>query len=171
MTKLWPHRAAVVFSGGDSPGMNAQLRAVVRLGRNRDEADVLGVQEGHFGLVRTARRIESGQTALARLIGDIDTYQGLPGVDRASLDVVRLDDESVKSALGRGRAMLDASRCKEFPDPAIRRRVVGPLAGLDTHAVSVRGGDGSLAGETDAGIACLERAELIQASGRYVKGS
>src|SRR5690348_16803807 len=81
LTVLRP--VAVLFSGGDAPGMNPLLRAIVRLGRNRHEADVLGVKDGYAGLVRTARRLESGQTTLASLMGEIDTHGGLLGVGRA----------------------------------------------------------------------------------------
>jgi 6-phosphofructokinase len=35
-------RVLILFSGGDAPGMNALLRAFVRLGHKRHGADVLG---------------------------------------------------------------------------------------------------------------------------------
>ena len=51
---------AVLFSGGDAPGMNALLRALVRLARNRYALDVLGIRDGYKGLARTAKRLASG---------------------------------------------------------------------------------------------------------------
>ncbi len=43
-------RIAVLTSGGDAPGMNAALRATVRLAISRG-ADVLGVRRGYLGLI------------------------------------------------------------------------------------------------------------------------
>ncbi len=44
-------RIAVLTSGGDAPGMNAAIRAVVRSGINRG-LEVLGVRRGYHGLMR-----------------------------------------------------------------------------------------------------------------------
>src|SRR3954463_1152446 len=43
-------RIAVLTSGGDAPGMNAAIRAVVRAGIDRDW-EVFGVKGGYSGLV------------------------------------------------------------------------------------------------------------------------
>jgi 6-phosphofructokinase 1 len=43
-------KVAVLTSGGDSPGMNAAIRAVVRVGRDRG-VQVMGVQRGYVGLI------------------------------------------------------------------------------------------------------------------------
>ncbi len=43
-------RIAVMTSGGDSPGMNAAIRAVVRTGME-DEIEVYGVRQGYSGLI------------------------------------------------------------------------------------------------------------------------
>src|SRR5256885_586090 len=43
-------RIAVLTSGGDAPGMNAAIRAVVRTGLDRDW-EVFGVRNGYLGLV------------------------------------------------------------------------------------------------------------------------
>src|SRR5262249_10017561 len=43
-------RVALLTSGGDAPGMNAALRAAVRVGRALG-LDVVGVEEGYRGLV------------------------------------------------------------------------------------------------------------------------
>jgi 6-phosphofructokinase len=65
-------RVIVLFSSGDAPGMNALLRAIVRLGLSRHRADVLGAKDGYAGPVRTARRLETGQSVLASLNNEID---------------------------------------------------------------------------------------------------
>ena len=43
-------RLAVLTSGGDAPGMNAAIRAVVRLGAARG-FEVFGVRHGYAGLI------------------------------------------------------------------------------------------------------------------------
>ena len=43
-------RVAVLTSGGDAPGMNAAIRAVVRAGIDQGW-EVLGVQRGYSGLI------------------------------------------------------------------------------------------------------------------------
>jgi 6-phosphofructokinase 1 len=50
MTESRPARLAVLASGGDAPGMNACLRAVVRAGLQAD-LEVLGVRRGYVGLI------------------------------------------------------------------------------------------------------------------------
>ena len=50
MTEGRSARIAVLASGGDAPGMNACLRAVVRAGRQAG-LDVLGVRRGYVGLI------------------------------------------------------------------------------------------------------------------------
>ena len=50
MTEGRAARIAVLASGGDAPGMNACLRAVVRAGRQA-ELEVLGVRRGYVGLI------------------------------------------------------------------------------------------------------------------------
>ena len=145
MTELWPHRVAILFSAGDSPGMNPLLRNVVRLGLNRHCAQVLGVKDGFTGLVRAAGEIESGQLTVARYQEEIDTHPGLAGIHRADQHLVLLDHASVSGLLGRRGIMLGASRCPEFHEPAVRRQVARLLEALGIRAVIVCGGDGSLA--------------------------
>ena len=43
-------RIAVLTSGGDAPGMNAALRAVVRVGVSSG-LEVIGVRQGYTGLI------------------------------------------------------------------------------------------------------------------------
>ena len=46
-------RIGVLTSGGDSPGMNAAVRAVVRCGIERG-MEVYGIQRGYEGLIEGA---------------------------------------------------------------------------------------------------------------------
>src|SRR5437763_2553518 len=50
MIRTSPKRIAVLTSGGDAPGMNAAIRAVVRTGLDRGW-EVLGVRRGYAGLI------------------------------------------------------------------------------------------------------------------------
>ena len=67
-TFSFKRRVAVLFSGGDAPGMNPFLRAFVRLGLNRHEAEVWGVRDGYQGLVRAARQLRSGPQRPDRIV-------------------------------------------------------------------------------------------------------
>ena len=50
-------KIAVLTSGGDAPGMNAAIRAVVRAGRSFD-LEVIGIHEGYKGLVEGGENYE-----------------------------------------------------------------------------------------------------------------
>src|SRR6267378_2219219 len=51
MASKKPRRIGVLTSGGDAPGMNAAVRAVVRRAIHLD-LEVVGIQKGYSGLVR-----------------------------------------------------------------------------------------------------------------------
>ena len=51
-------RLAVLTSGGDSPGMNAAVRAIVRAGLSRN-AEVFAIYEGYQGMIDGADRIRA----------------------------------------------------------------------------------------------------------------
>jgi 6-phosphofructokinase 1 len=51
-----PKRLAVLTSGGDAPGMNSAVRAVVRAGVNRG-AEVFAIYEGYQGMIDGGQRI------------------------------------------------------------------------------------------------------------------
>ena len=54
--RLMVKRIAVLTSGGDAPGMNAAIRAVVRSGVERDW-EVFGVNHGYEGLIADDMRL------------------------------------------------------------------------------------------------------------------
>ena len=58
-------RIAVSTGGGDAPGLNAVIRAVVLAGRNRDW-DVVGVRDGFNGLLYPERYRDGGIVQLSR---------------------------------------------------------------------------------------------------------
>lgn len=141
---------AFLCSGGDAPGMNACLRAFVRLGLNRYGGVTLGVKDGYSGLVRTCKRMFDDRTSVADLQAEIEGHRGSDGLRRQGQDLVWMDHESVSGVVGRGGIVLGCSRCDDFRNPDIRRRVIDLLASLDVETLVVCGGNG-----TFAGAACL----------------
>lgn len=147
MTASYPDQAvAVLFSGGDAPGMNAFLRAVVRLGLNREKIAVLGVRDGYRGLVRTARAINGDAEALIRLKNTIASHPGRAGLINDQLDLIQMDHASVSGIMGKGGTILGSARCLEFHDKEVRTKVIKLLKALNVRALVVVGGDGSLTG-------------------------
>ncbi len=137
---------ALLFSGGDSPGMNAFLRAAVRLGMNRNEVPVLGIMDGYVGLVRTVKQLEAGETSLEKLRRSIARRPGLLGLRVKKQHIVLMDHESVSGIVVKGGIELRTARSQEFRNPERRRQVIQLLRDLNVRAVIVCGGDGSLAG-------------------------
>jgi 6-phosphofructokinase 1 len=95
-----PKRLAVLTSGGDAPGMNAALRAVVRLGV-ASGFQVFGVRHGYHGLIQGefkalgARDVggimERGGTVLgtarcAAMLGEAGQDQALRQLERHGID-------------------------------------------------------------------------------------
>lgn len=64
-------RIAVLTSGGDAPGMNAAIRAVVRTGLEKGY-EVFGVEHGYAGLIssvlKSERAIDPRLLELARVL-------------------------------------------------------------------------------------------------------
>ena len=147
MIASYPDQAvAVLFSGGDAPGMNAFLRAVVRLGLNREKIAVLGVRDGYRGLVRTARAVNGDAEALIRLKNTIASHPGRAGLINDQLDLIQMDHASVSGIMGKGGTILGSARCLEFHDKEVRTKVINLLKSLNVRALVVVGGDGSLTG-------------------------
>ncbi len=144
---------AVLFSGGDAPGMNALLRALVRLARNRYALDVLGIRDGYKGLARTAKRLASGAVTLDELKASILEHQGSYGLLEAEQDLILMDKNVVSGIVVQGGIQLRSARCKEFQDkPELRRQIIEMLRALGVKNLIVCGGNGSL-----AGARCLEQ--------------
>lgn len=112
-------RIAVLTSGGDAPGMNAAIRAVVRTALYFD-IDVLGVKRGYNGLLRYSPE----------------------AVD----DVERLSLRKVGDIIHRGGTFLKTARCEEFTRPENQRRAVENLRKMEVDGLVCIGGDGTFAG-------------------------
>lgn len=137
---------AVLCSGGDAPGMNAFLRAVVRLGLNRHHRPVYGIRDGYRGLVRAARQVGGDGEALIGLCQDIERQVGNRGLIDAQQCIIQMDHASVSGIMGKGGTILGSARCLEFHKPQVRREVIDLLEKLQIGGLIVCGGDGSLSG-------------------------
>lgn len=147
MASLPDNLTAVLFSGGDAPGMNSLLRAIVRLANNRYSLSTLGILDGYKGLVRTTRRLSNGELTLDKLKHNILERRGQEGLLAPDQDLVLMTNASVTGAVVQGGILLRSARCKEFrAKPELRLQVINMLKELGVQNLIVCGGDGSLAG-------------------------
>jgi 6-phosphofructokinase 1 len=147
MASLPDNLTAVLFSGGDAPGMNSLLRAIVRLANNRYSLSTLGILDGYKGLVRTTRRLSNGELTLDQLKHNILERRGQEGLLAPDQDLVLMTNASVTGAVVQGGILLRSARCKEFrAKPELRLQVINMLKELGVQNLIVCGGDGSLAG-------------------------
>jgi len=107
------HKIGVMTSGGDSPGMNACIRAVVRTGIFHG-LEVYGIMRGYTGMVEN--------------------------------DIVHMESRSVANIIQRGGTILKTSRCKEFFEPAGRKKAYENLKKHGIDGLVIIGGDGSFRG-------------------------
>lgn len=123
---------AVLTSGGDAPGMNAAIRAVVKVAASR-RVEVLGVERGYDGLIdgdfRPLTRVLDDQRALA----PIAELEGLGGL---------------------GGTMLGSTRCPRFLQAASRAAACDQLTGRGIAGLVVIGGNGSMAGAHALAAGC-----------------
>src|SRR3954471_9267423 len=69
-------RIAVLTSGGDAPGMNAAIRAVVRMGLGNGW-ETFGVRNGYLGLVEGGENISPlGPRDVGGILGQGGTFLG-----------------------------------------------------------------------------------------------
>lgn len=137
---------AVLCSGGDSPGMNAFLRAIVRLGLNRHQIPVMGVRDGYRGLVRAAKQVNGDAEELVLLKQGILAQTGNRGLIDSQQCIIQMDHASVSGIMGKGGTILGSARCLDFHKPEVRQSVIQLLKSLGVRALVVVGGDGSLTG-------------------------
>ena len=116
-------RVVVLTSGGDSPGMNAALRAVAKLGAGRG-VQVFGALEGYDGLIDGKFR------ELTRVLSD---------------GVISVDVE-VDAAGGQGGTLIGSARSARFREAAGRALALEQLQKLGAEGLLVIGGNGSLTG-------------------------
>lgn len=107
---------AVMTSGGDAPGMNANVRAVIRTAIFRG-CRAFAVYEGYSGLVKGGKEY-----------------------------IRPIEWHSVRDWLSEGGTNIGTARCKEFREHAGRLAACRNMIEAGIDALIVCGGDGSLTG-------------------------
>lgn len=115
-------RIGVMTSGGDAPGMNAAIRAVVRSALANDMS-VIGFRRGYNGMLMRSKD--------------------------SSDDFTILTAHSVSDKIHRGGTFLMTARCLEFKELEAQKRVVANLKMLGVEGMVLIGGDGTFRGATD----------------------
>jgi 6-phosphofructokinase 1 len=136
----------MLFSGGDSPGMNALMRAVTRLGLNEHKVPVIGVRNGYSGLVAAALETQGNAEALAKVKQSLQDKPGRAGFIGRKQHLVRMDHDVVSGIVRTGGILLGSARCLEFHKKEIRAEAIRLMKDLEAQALIVCGGDGSLTG-------------------------
>ncbi|MEO8406720.1 MAG: 6-phosphofructokinase [Chitinophagaceae bacterium] len=106
-------KIGVLTSGGDAPGMNAAIRAVVRTAIYHN-IEVFGIMRGYQGMLDD--------------------------------DIVKMESKSVANIIQRGGTILKTARCKEFYEPAGRKKAYDNLKNRGINGLVIIGGDGSFRG-------------------------
>jgi len=134
-------RIGLVTSGGDAPGMNAAIRAVVRFAVPRGLA-VLGIERGYRGLIddqvtplglrSVARIINLGGTILKTI--RCPEFKTEEGIERANevLDRHRIDGLVVIGGDGSFRGALELSKVSGIPVIGVPATIDNDVAGTET---------------------------------------
>ncbi|PLW24127.1 hypothetical protein PCASD_06695 [Puccinia coronata f. sp. avenae] len=163
-------RIAVLTSGGDSAGMNAAVRSVVRTGISK-LCEVYVVREGYEGLVRgnEAPKEQSKKDSLVIPQSDpprwlktsdrplsanfTSTYFGADSLKDGEADselkgqhIIRVGWDDVGPFLSEGGTLIGTQRSQSFRQLEGRRKAAHNLIIHGINALVVCGGDGSLTG-------------------------
>ena len=112
-------RIGVLTSGGDAPGMNAAIRAVVRTALTNGMS-VVGFKRGYNGM-------------LCRSLSSAD-------------DFFEMNARSVSGIIHKGGTDLMTARCLEFLDPKVQKEAVRNAKALGVEGMVCIGGNGTLTG-------------------------
>lgn len=112
-------RIGVLTSGGDAPGMNAAVRAVVRTALSCGMS-VIGFKRGYNGL-------------LMRSLTSSD-------------DFIEMTPRSVSGIIHKGGTELMTARCLEFLDPEVQKQAVRNAKALGVEGLVCIGGNGTFKG-------------------------
>lgn len=116
---------AVLTSGGDAPGMNTAIRAMVKAASER-QIRVVGVLQGYDGLM-------NGE------------FVGLSNLAQDA-SMARLLGEDIDRIGGFGGTVLGSARSRRFIEPEGRAQAAQQLRDQSVDALIVIGGNGSLTG-------------------------
>ncbi|EDX83605.1 Phosphofructokinase subfamily [Synechococcus sp. PCC 7335] len=122
-----PKKIGILTSGGDCPGLNAAIRAVVRCATRRGW-EVYGIPYGTQGLINLEKGVCS--------IRDLQLYDhgfDLPGLLHG-VDILQFLSGSVLGALNKGNPS----------DPSVAKEILDGYQLLGLDALVALGGDGSL---------------------------
>ncbi len=117
-------KIGVLCSGGDSPGMNPCIRAIVRAAEKFEGYSVVGIRHGYQGLF------------------DRDFWGG---TDR------KIESREVSGLMNRGGSFINSSRCARMREPEGLREAANILRELRFDALVTIGGNGTLSGARDLG--------------------
>lgn len=112
-------RIGVLTSGGDAPGMNAAIRAVVRTAMHH-EMSVVGFKRGYNGVLMRSKDQND--------------------------DFEILTSRSVSDKIHRGGTFLMTARCTDFIDPQYQKLAISNMRGLGIDGLVCIGGDGTYKG-------------------------
>ncbi len=112
-------RIGVLTSGGDAPGMNAAIRAVVRTAV-ANGMSVVGFKRGYNGVLMMSENSR-------------DDYE-------------ILTKRSVSNTIHRGGTFLMTARCKEFHLPEVQEKAIANMRGLGIEGLVAISGDGTFHG-------------------------
>ncbi|TIB91727.1 6-phosphofructokinase [Wallemia mellicola] len=156
-------RICVLSSGGDAPGMNAAVRAVVKMGLYRG-CEVYIVREGWAGLVagnttnaptevRQSRRAgtykgkrDTEGENFAATYGEGELLQEGAGEGLKGRHILKVGWDDVRGWMDIGGTLIGTARCAEFREREGRATAAYNLVSLGIDALVVIGGDGSLTG-------------------------
>ncbi len=113
-------KIGVLCSGGDSPGMNPCLRAIVRAGGTYHD-EIIGIRHGYQGLIN----------------GEFWQNPDIPN---------EITIRAVSGLTNRGGTILNSSRCKEFMTEEGIQKAVATLKKHKFEALITIGGNGTLTG-------------------------
>ncbi len=112
-------RIGVLTPGGDAPGMNVAIRAVVRTARSNDMS-VVGFKRGYNGM-------------LMRSLSSNDDY-------------IEMNSRSVSGIISHGGTALMTARCMDFYKPECVKQAVRNAKALGIEGVICIGGNGTFKG-------------------------
>lgn len=107
-------RIGVLTSGGDAPGMNAAIRAVVRTALS-NQMSVVGFKRGYNGLLMKSLTTED--------------------------DYVEMNSRSVSGIIHKGGTMLMTARCLDFLEESVQKEAVRNLRALGIEGLVCIGGN------------------------------
>jgi 6-phosphofructokinase len=135
-------KIAVLTSGGDAPGMNAAIRAVVRTARALG-IEVYGIRGGFRGLTNGDFYTEKNKLVEKTLEKYLEKYHF---VAPPIYETETMQTASVSQIIGKGGTILLTSRFEEFTNANVRAIAIENLRKEGIEGLVVIGGNGSYQG-------------------------